>query len=78
MDYCDTCCHKYSDVCGTCETLDGVPVKYTEKEAEFVLHKEYVGSGSIKIPVYGGIVGINPKEFNYCPVCGRKIKGVGT
>ena len=80
---CDTCGHQYSDICGTCESLDGVPVKYTEKEAEFKMHKEYVGNGSIKIPVYGwkctgcgGIVGINPKEFNYCPVCGRKIKSV--
>ena len=28
---CDTCGHQFSDVCGTCETLDGVPVKYTKK-----------------------------------------------
>ena len=31
MSYCDTCCHKYSDICGTCETLDGVPIKYSKK-----------------------------------------------
>ena len=30
MSYCDTCCHKYSDICGTCETLDGVPIKYSK------------------------------------------------
>lgn len=34
MSYCDTCGHKYSDVCGTCETLNGVPVKYEEKQKE--------------------------------------------
>lgn len=28
---CDTCGHQFSDVCGTCETLDGVPVKYEDK-----------------------------------------------
>lgn len=32
MNYCDTCGHQYSDVCGGCETLDGVPVKYSEKK----------------------------------------------
>ena len=32
MTYCDTCGHQYSDVCGTCETLDGVPVKYGKKK----------------------------------------------
>ena len=31
MSYCDTCCHKYSDICGGCETLDGVPVKFKKK-----------------------------------------------
>lgn len=31
MSYCDTCGHQFSDVCGTCETLDGVPVKYKKK-----------------------------------------------
>lgn len=34
MSYCDTCCHKYSDICGTCESLDGVPVKYMAKAPE--------------------------------------------
>jgi len=28
---CDTCGHQYSDVCGGCESLDGVPVKYKKK-----------------------------------------------
>ena len=32
MTYCDTCGHQYSDICGTCETLEGVPVKYQGKE----------------------------------------------
>lgn len=31
MTYCDTCCHQFSDICGGCETLEGVPVKYVEK-----------------------------------------------
>lgn len=31
MSYCDTCGHQYSDVCGGCETLYGVPVKYKKK-----------------------------------------------
>lgn len=31
MTYCDTCCHQYSDICGGCETLEGVPVKYEDK-----------------------------------------------
>lgn len=30
--FCDTCGHQYSDICGTCETLEGVPVKYQGKE----------------------------------------------
>ena len=34
MSYCDTCGHKYSDVCGTCETLDGVPVQYSPKPSD--------------------------------------------
>ena len=31
MSYCDTCGHQFSDVCGGCESLDGVPIKYSEK-----------------------------------------------
>ena len=31
MSYCDTCCHQYSDICGGCESLDGVPIKYDDK-----------------------------------------------
>ena len=31
---CDTCGHKYSDVCGTCESLDGVPVQYSPTYSE--------------------------------------------
>ena len=27
MTYCDTYGHQFSDVCGGCETLEGVPVK---------------------------------------------------
>ena len=34
MSYCDTCGHKYSDVCGTCESLDGVPVQYSPKPSD--------------------------------------------
>ena len=29
--FCDTCGHRGSDICGGCESLEGVPVKYTEK-----------------------------------------------
>ena len=32
MSYCDTCGHQFSDICGTCESLEGVPVKYSEKK----------------------------------------------
>ena len=32
MTYCDTCGHQFSDICGGCETLEGVPVKYSEKK----------------------------------------------
>ena len=28
MTYCDTCGHQYSDICGGCESLEGVPIKY--------------------------------------------------
>lgn len=31
-NFCDTCCHQFSDICGGCETLEGVPVKYSEKK----------------------------------------------
>lgn len=31
-NFCDNCGHQYSDICGICETLDGVPVKYSEKK----------------------------------------------
>lgn len=31
---CDTCGHQYSDICGTCESLDGVPVQYKVKTNE--------------------------------------------
>ena len=30
-NFCDTCCHQFSDICGGCETLNGVPVNYEEK-----------------------------------------------
>lgn len=30
-NFCDTCCHQYSDICGGCETLEGVPIKYDNK-----------------------------------------------
>lgn len=31
MTYCDACGNQFSDVCGTCESLEGVPVKYKRK-----------------------------------------------
>ena len=31
MTYCDTCGHQFSDICGTCETLNGVPFGYSPK-----------------------------------------------
>ena len=31
---CDTCGHQYSDICGTCESLDGVPVQYYPKPSD--------------------------------------------
>jgi len=37
---CDTCGHQYSDVCGGCESLDGVPIKYTEKWKVEIQEKE--------------------------------------
>ena len=33
-NFCDTCGHQFSDICGGCETLNGVPVKYEEKQKE--------------------------------------------
>ena len=39
-NFCDTCCHQYSDICGTCETLEGVPVKYSEKPKASTLPDE--------------------------------------
>ena len=30
-NFCDTCGHQFSDICGGCETLEGVPVNYEEK-----------------------------------------------
>ena len=29
MTYCETCDHQDGDICGGCETLDGVPIKYS-------------------------------------------------
>ena len=40
MTYCDTCGHQYSDICGGCEGLDGVPVKYTPKTSETIYCKD--------------------------------------
>lgn len=34
MSYCDTCGNKYSDVCGGCETLNGVPVQYSPRYSD--------------------------------------------
>ena len=31
VNFCDTCGHQYSDICGVCESLEGVPVKYRKK-----------------------------------------------
>lgn len=37
--YCETCGHKFSDVCGSCTTLDGVPVYYSEKEINMNVYR---------------------------------------
>lgn len=29
--FCNTCGHQFSDVCGGCESLEGVPAKYKRK-----------------------------------------------
>ena len=42
-NFCDTCCHQYSDICGTCETLEGVPVKYSEKKTNRQKFEEVFG-----------------------------------
>lgn len=34
MSYCDTCGHQFSDICGTCESLDGVPIQYSPKPSD--------------------------------------------
>ena len=31
MSFCETCGNRYSTMCSSCATLNGVPVKYTEK-----------------------------------------------
>ena len=31
MTFCDTCGHRYSSMCSSCATLNGVPVKYKKK-----------------------------------------------
>ena len=31
---CDTCGHQFSDICGACESLDGVPVQYYPKPSD--------------------------------------------
>lgn len=49
MSYCDTCCHQFSDICGGCETLNGVPVKYEEKQKEVT---------------YEGLICITEEEYN--------------
>ena len=77
---CDTCGHQFSDVCGTCETLDGVPVKYSEKQKEgkWIEHREYnldyyytcSECGEDMYFVEGEPV---DNMFNYCPYCGSKM-----
>ena len=32
MTFCDTCGHQFSDICGGCETLNGVPIHYAKKQ----------------------------------------------
>lgn len=42
MSYCDTCCHQFSDVCGGCETLNGVPVQYENRPVDKITLREAV------------------------------------
>ena len=32
MSFCETCGHRYSTMCSSCATLNGVPVKYEKKK----------------------------------------------
>jgi len=51
---CDTCGHQFSDVCGTCETLDGVPVKYKEKPP-LGIKPRYIHDHDRKIEILDGM-----------------------
>ena len=42
MTYCDTCGHQYSDICGGCETIEGVPVKYENRPIDKITLREAV------------------------------------
>lgn len=50
VNFCDTCGHQFSDICGGCETLEGVPVQYSEKLME---NKEKFEEGKSLPPPLG-------------------------
>jgi len=52
MSYCNTCGHQFSDVCGTCESLDGVPVKYSPKWFEIHPLKDDLFAITRNRPIY--------------------------
>ncbi len=63
-NFCDTCCHQFSDICGTCETLKGVPTKYSEKEIDIDKTVEAIIEKIARKLSNDILFGMNRKETN--------------
>ena len=69
MTYCDTCGNQYSDICGTCETLEGVPVKYRKKT-----NADRIRNMTDEELVKEFIETMDDEMFFNCPVCKTKTE----
>ena len=54
MSYCGTFGHQFSDVCGACETLNGIPVQYSPKPSDIAPIKDdgIIGNVDLRTGVY--------------------------
>ena len=65
MTYCDTCGHQFSDVCGGCETLNGVPFGYSPKPENVRPITEEVRLVHGVVDVEKGVLILNPNPVDF-------------
>ena len=69
--FCDTCGHRYSTICSSCATLNGVPVKYEKKKRT---NADRIRAMSDEELVKEFIDTMSDEMFFNCPVCKTKTE----